>query len=69
MTTNSLAGRIEAASCSIDGAAAFLMELVQSPDLQASRMAYAMGDLLGRITGDLDKIAIEVKKLTNEEQS
>ena len=67
MTTHSLADRIEAASCSIDGVAAFLMDLVQSPDLQVSRMAYAMGDLLQRLGGDLDEVALEVKKLTPEE--
>lgn len=63
MVVKSLADRIETASCSIDGAAAFLMDLVASPDLQVSRMAYSLGDLLERISSELQEIGVEVREV------
>ncbi|MFT3754686.1 MAG: hypothetical protein QM769_01855 [Pseudoxanthomonas sp.] len=62
VNTESVASRIEHASNSIDGAAAFLMDLVQSSDAQISRMAYALGDLLERISNDLDGMVEEIKQ-------
>lgn len=67
MASESLASRIETASCSVDGVASYLMDLVGSPDLQVSRQAYALGDLMERISVDLDGIANEIRKLTDKE--
>ena len=67
MATESLASRIETASCSIDGVASFLMDMVQSTDLQVSRQAYALGDLCERISSDLDDIRVELTKLSKAE--
>lgn len=64
MATESVATRIETASSSIDGAAAAIFDLVTSDDARVARIAHAIGDLLERISGDLDQIAVEVAQLT-----
>lgn len=61
-----LSERIETASASIDGVAAILQDMVQSPDRQTSRAAYACCDLLERISDELDHVAVSVHKLEPE---
>ena len=67
MATESLSIRVESASCTIDGAAAIVMELVESSDPRVSRIAHAVGDLLERVSADLDQVAVEVQQLTEKE--
>ncbi len=55
--------RIQTASCSIDGVAVILQDLVQSRDPKISRMAYACSDLLERISEELDEVAASIENL------
>lgn len=62
MATESVADRVNKAAASVDGVASVVNDWVQSDDLNLSRQAYAMGDLLERISADLSRMASELEK-------
>lgn len=53
----SISGRVQHISASVDGAAAILQELIAHEDPEISRQAYAVSDLLERLSRELDEVA------------
>lgn len=60
-----LEGRLNEAACTVDGVAAILEDMVNSEDPTASRTAYALADLLTRVSADLSGMAVEARKATS----
>lgn len=60
MANESVSDRINLAAASIEGVASFLNEMVQSECMETSKQAFALADLLTRISSDLSRIGTEV---------
>lgn len=55
--------RLHSVSGSVDGAAAIVSGLVDGADHTVDRVAYACGDLLKRLSDELDAIGSELERM------